>query len=434
MNKGKFKVILSTTVYASYLFSSYFEYLTESFFLWQLSYIIFFSSILAFDNQFLKKKIVFFFNLYLGLTFVNSIVFHNSGINPSTLLRFSQYFISLNYLIYILHLNNLELKFSILFHRIITLLFKLVIIWLPIQAILRYIYFPLSLSEHQYFRRISKDLYASTSFFYEARGLTQFLIIFLFYFLFLYKGKNRKLGIFLSSLGIIFTFSLSGSLLLIIVFCVFLLKNYKYLLKLKTLMFAIVTLTTVFIFLSNSTYGNNFERRINGMVSNLFHISPVVLLENSWKLNHVDHYAQYSDEFIEKYGFHGGSETVSTVSEISYLYILFKDFNFVLGKGPSIKERYVTLNAIVDIISRIGLIGLILIFFIIKRFSNRNNILIFSFLVLFCFIDGSTPKPQIPFLIGILITLNNFSQKRYDFFNPSSFQQYSQHNKIFRLS
>ncbi len=408
-------------MYASYLSSAYFEYITESFYLWQLTYVLFILTILVFDKTFFLQKKVVFFLAYLLSIYCLSVFLGGTSFSIQSAVRLFQYMFSLIFFLYILFLLR-DPEYLDLYYKYLSKIFKIVVVFIPIQIILRIVYFPASLSDHQYFRSFGNGMHATTSVFYEARGLTQFLIVFLFYFLFVYQGPKKAVGVFCCIIGILSTFSLSGTILLIFLIGLYLLLKIKLFISPKYFVSVVILSITIIGLVSNTHYVQNASNRMVGMYENFKNVKFIVMLENGWKLNHVDHYAQYSDEFIEQYGFHGGSESVSTVAEASYLYQLIKNFDFVLGKSPAVKERYVTLNAIVDTIARIGLVGAIILLVYVNKLIRYNRYIILIFLSIFFAIDGATPKPQIPFLVGTMVILTHFKKKSDDFFNPTSVQ------------
>ncbi|WP_341508667.1 hypothetical protein WAX88_09065 [Photobacterium damselae subsp. damselae] len=287
-------------------------------------------------------------------------------------------------------------------------LFWFVTFFLLYQIIMRTAYMPLSFSEHQNFRKIGY-FYQYSSLFIEPRGMAQFYLISFYVYFFM---SRDRLKFIVSIIGVLLTASLGGILTLFVTLIFYSIsKFYKFTsnkLNLKVLLLVLIGIPSLVFFINTST-GDLVLQRLDFIKKNLTGVSISNVLDNAYKLNHVDYYGQNSSEFEKIYGFKGGSSTVSVLSEASYLVHIIKT-KPLFGEGSANRSRLLSLNAFVDFVTRLGLIlSFIWIYLFYKEFRvtiKKDGLIFIMFIILFSSVDGALPKPQFWFLLAVLIIFN----------------------------
>lgn len=414
----KLAVLAIFSVYASFLFSPYFNYIVgEGIYFWHIAIILLSPILLLFSFKFFKINYIHFCYLLFFITLIVAQLVVDID-KFSFILRVVQFVLSFLLFISIVYFSEkYSGKQKTFFSRYFKVLLKFVIVFGFIQFIIRIVNPDLILSQYQNYRTLFGGVKQVSSFFYEPRGYAQFLVVTLYCMLFLGLRMSR-FWLVAVIISIFLTFSLGAIIVFFVVIALYTLQDISPVQFLKTGLITI-TLFTLFLF---SPPGDFIKSRVLGVFENMESVPVKVVLENSYKLNHVDHYHQYSDQFEKDYGFHGGSETVSIFAEISFLYITLKDNTF-FGAGLVDQSRYVSLNAIVDLFTRFGLIGTVLFAYIFgKNHKVRPSLLIF--LMFFCALDGALAKPQFWFLLGVLYYYNSLVKDKW--INDSSSS-----NKIF---
>lgn len=399
-------------IYGAFLLSPYFNYIVgEGIYLWHIVIIIFSPVVLFFSFKYFKRNyLVFCYSIFLLFLVVFQLIMDFD--KASFIIRSTQFFLSFSLFISIVYFSDKYTgKKKEYFDYLFKSLIKIIVLFALLQFVIRIIDPSLILSEYQNYRTLFGLLKQVSSFFYEPRGLAQFLLVSLFCILFL-GLKIKKIWLYLIILTTVLTFSLGAIIVLFVITSLFMLRDIK---PIKLVQSSVITifLFTAFIL---SPPGEFISKRIQGVADNMGAVPIMVILENSYKLNHVDFYHQYSDQFEKDYGFHGGSETVSIFAEISYFYLTLKNKTF-FGSGLVDQSRYVSLNAIVDFFSRFGLVGTLL-FIYIFGWNKGVKFSLIIFLIFFSALDGALAKPQVWFLLGVLYYYN--SVKKLHFVNLHS--------------
>ena len=395
-------------VYISFLLSSYFEYVSESFLLWQAAYVVFFLiTVLFFYKKVILDK---YFSLIIAymLTYQIFTSFFGDSLTYDTL-RFLQFLLTIYFAFFSFSLADIEyfyLKKIVRIYQILTVLIIAVAVY---QFFMRPLNMNFTLSDHQRYREVGA-FYSSTSFFYEPRGLAQFLCVALFLGLFTNIFSKSKMMLALITIGIILSFSLGGMVVLCVIYLLYfvnMLNSFR--LKWNRLLIIFPLLAVILTLFINSIAFDNFKKRIDFMFDNFSSLDIGYILNEGYKINHINYYNENHKDLEKVFSIKGGSETVSTVVEASYLWYILRT-NFVFGRSPSIKERHVTLNFIVDLISRLGIFGLLIIALnYVSKFKylpyKKST---FFFIIIYSGIDGASAKPQVWFLLSMIPIAFNY--------------------------
>lgn len=390
-------------IFVSFLLSPIVHYVSGPVYFWHLSSVLV-SLFLIFYLKSIYFSVFFgrIFLVYFLLMAIFSFFFY--GYTIDIFFKVYQFWFVTTLFFGTLYFNKVSINFQAKFCTWFFYLEVVVFIFFLIQLVLRIFLPPFSLSDYQNFRIISGFLPQATSFFYEPRGLAQFACTSLYVNLVILNNRY-KTTVFLMVIMIFFSFSLGGIITLFFVLAIFFLKrvnkgNYG------SILFIFIPFIILFFFLSQfSIIGDRFA----SLKDDTFGSFSMTVLENGYKLNHKEYYQQYSSEFESDYDIKSGSSSVSTISEVSWLYITLRD-RFFFGYYLVDDLRFVSLNGIIDIVLRYGVIGCVL-FFCFFRKLVRLDFSSFLFLFFLMSIDGALSKPLSWFLVSVVVVFYSSSSR-----------------------
>jgi hypothetical protein len=388
-------------VYLVFSFNSYLMYFLGEFYLWQV-----FAVINVLIICFLYASCRLHFN-YLGLLLVLYIIisffvtfFYSSFDRSTDVIRSFQFLSSALILFSSVVIIDRSNKHALSFIRFTDKLLVLLISAALYQIVMRQVLPGFSFSDFQSFRSFGWITQA-TSIYREPRGLVQVATVIFFCALNFKLPINRGFWLISSFFLILFSFSLGGYFTLLVVIFVYSLAGNNKVIKILFFLLVLVSLTSI--------------PEVNARIMELFSLvsngALMNMVDHAYKLNHVDYYSQYSQEFSDIYGFSGNSSVVSIFSEISYFLHVTK-INFLTGFGLGTSERYTSLNLFVDIYSRIGLLGLCFLIVYFFRMFKTHRMQIILFLIFWGAIDGALSKPQVWFPLALIYASYSYSEKK----------------------
>lgn len=388
-------------VYLVFSFNSYLMYFLGEFYLWQVFAVI---NMLIICFFYVSCRL--YFN-YLGLLLVLYIItsffvtfFYSSFDRSTDVIRSFQFLSSALILFSSVVIIDRSNKHALSFIRFTDKLLIVLIVVALYQIVMRQVLPDFSFSDFQSFRSFGWITQA-TSIYREPRGLVQVATVIFFCALNFKLPINRGFWLISSFFLILFSFSLGGYFTLLVVIFVYSLGGNNKVTKILFFLLVLVSLISI--------------PEVNARVMELFSLvsegALMNMVENAYKLNHIDYYSQYSQEFSDIYGFSGNSSVVSIFSEISYLLHVTK-INFLTGFGLGTSERYTSLNLFVDIYSRIGLLGLCFLIVCFFRMFKTHRMQIILFLIFWGSIDGALSKPQVWFPLALIYASYSYSEKK----------------------
>ena len=395
-------------VFSLYLMYPFFRYILDSPLLWQVGYLLFPIIFILFaikDEKIISYIFVIFYTIFMfAMNTVEAEPVLNSGY-----LGLMQVLVAVSFGYACVQLAKSEASAQI-FLNYFRIVLYLVLLYIPIQGILR-VYFPdYSFSEHQLFR-VYFGLYpAPTSFFDEARRLGQFLVVGLFVSLNFFDGKEKYILSTIISTVMVLTFSLGALIGLI---AVVLASKYISTSKKDNFYWMLLGLIIVSAAVLIGPIRETILWRLGSLFNLIGEISFSDLLENAYLLNLAASDIT-SREMDYYYGFRRGSEVLSLGSEFSYLWFILSEGDW-FGRTPNVAERFVELNMFVDLFARFGI--LIVLFFVsiwCHAVKYKNGLVLIFIVLLLGFIDGGAIKPQFWFLVAIVISCFTIYQpKKY---------------------